>query len=97
MRLVVPRMPKGTIGFRWQTEKGKWNLEMKDGVTDEDLDPELSFVGRHDAVVQVAFDDFAGGNEVRDVFRQYIDLCHGAPPFYLLRYDSFARLDRSYR
>ena len=39
-----PRMPKGTIGYRWQTEKGKWNLEMKDGVTDEDLDPELSFL-----------------------------------------------------
>ena len=27
------------------------------------------------------FDDFAGGNEVRDVFRQDIDLRHGAPPF----------------
>jgi nitrate reductase / nitrite oxidoreductase, alpha subunit len=26
------RMPKGTIGFRWQSEQGKWNLEMKDGV-----------------------------------------------------------------
>ena len=56
-----PRMPKGTIGYRWQTEKGKWNLEMKDGVTDEDLDPELSFLDAHDGVVQVAFDDFAGG------------------------------------
>ncbi len=56
-----PRMPKGAIGFRWQTAKGKWNLEMRDGVTDEALDPELSFLGRHDAVVQVAFDDFAGG------------------------------------
>ncbi len=55
------RMPKGTIGFRWQTEKGKWNLEMKDGVTDEELDPELSFLDKHDSVVQVEFDDFAGG------------------------------------
>ena len=56
-----PRMPKGTIGFRWQTEKGHWNLEMRDGATGEDLDPELSFLAQHDAVAQVAFDDFAGG------------------------------------
>lgn len=56
-----PRMPKGTIGFRWQTEKGKWNLEMKDGVTDEDLDPALSFSDKYDSVAQIEFDDFAGG------------------------------------
>ena len=56
-----PCMPKGTIGYRWQTEKGKWNLEMKDGATNADLDPELSFLEQHDAVVQVEFDDFAGG------------------------------------
>jgi len=55
-----PRMPKGTIGFRWQTEKGKWNLEMKDGATGEELDPELSFLEKHDEVLQLEFDDFAG-------------------------------------
>ena len=59
------RMPKGTIGYRWQTEKGKWNLEMKDGVTDEELDPELSFLDQHDSVAQVEFDDFAGGTVSR--------------------------------
>jgi len=55
-----PRMPKGTLGFRWQTEKGKWNLEMKDGATGEELDPELSFLEKHDEVLQIEFDDFAG-------------------------------------
>ncbi len=60
-----PRMPKGTIGYRWQTEKGKWNLEMKDGVSNEDLDPELSFLETHDAVIEVEFDDFAGGAVTR--------------------------------
>lgn len=55
-----PRMPKGTIGFRWQTEKGKWNLEMKDGATGEELDPELSFLEKHDEVLQLEFDDFSG-------------------------------------
>ncbi|HEX8991028.1 MAG TPA: nitrate reductase subunit alpha, partial [Anaerolineales bacterium] len=59
-----PRMPKGTIGYRWQTEKGKWNLEMKDGATDEDLNPRLSFLKQHDSVVQLQFDDFGAG-EVR--------------------------------
>jgi nitrate reductase alpha subunit len=54
------RMPKGTLGFRWQTEKGKWNLEMKDGATGEELDPELSFLEKHDEVLQLEFDDFAG-------------------------------------
>ena len=56
-----PRMPKGSVGFRWQGEKGKWNIEMKDGVDDEDLDPELSFIEKHDAVIQLEFDDFASG------------------------------------
>jgi len=55
-----PGMPKGTVGFRWQTEKGKWNLEMKDGKTRKELDPELSFLEKHDDVLQLEFDDFAG-------------------------------------
>ena len=55
------RLPKGSIGFRWaEKDKGKWNLEMKDGVTGEELDPELSFVQAFDEQIQVAFDDFAG-------------------------------------
>ncbi|MGE5249586.1 MAG: nitrate reductase subunit alpha [Bacteroidota bacterium] len=64
----MPRMPKGTIGFRWQTEKGRWNLEMKDGVTDEDIEPELSFLSEYDCLAQIEFDDFAGGGtRVREV------------------------------
>ncbi len=55
-----PRMPKGTIGFRWQTEKGHWNLQMEDGATGEALAPELSFLDRHDEIVPVEFDDFTG-------------------------------------
>jgi nitrate reductase alpha subunit len=56
-----PRMPKGSIGFRWaEREKGKWNLEMKDGVTDEDLEPEITFIDLFDAQVELEIDDFAG-------------------------------------
>lgn len=61
-----PRLPQGTIGFRWaEKEKGKWNLEMKDGVTGEALDPVLTFIDEHDAVAQVTFDDYASGETLR--------------------------------
>jgi nitrate reductase alpha subunit len=57
----APRMPKGTIGFRWaKEEKGKWNLKLEDGLDDAPIDPELSFLGATGAdVVQVAFHEFA--------------------------------------
>jgi len=54
-----PRMPQGSIGFRWQKEKGKWNLDMKDGFDGSDIDPLLSFLDDHDEVLQVNFAEFA--------------------------------------
>ncbi|GBE22237.1 respiratory nitrate reductase 1 alpha chain [bacterium BMS3Bbin01] len=74
-----PRMPKGTIGFRWaDKEKGKWNLKPEDAATGEALDPELTFVERHDAVEQVAFDDFAEGTtRTRGVPVRYIETEEG--------------------
>jgi len=60
-----PGMPQGAVGFRWaKQEPGKWNLQMRDPLTGEDLDPELSFAETHDKVVQVGFDDFAAGSVV---------------------------------
>jgi nitrate reductase alpha subunit len=56
-----PRMPLGTVGFRWQEEKGKWNLEPKDGLSGDEIDPVLSFLDKHDDLVEVEFSDF--GNE----------------------------------
>ncbi|MBW8059703.1 MAG: nitrate reductase subunit alpha [Solirubrobacterales bacterium] len=55
----APRMPKGQVGFRWGEEKGKWNLLMEDGVDDSPIEPTLSFLDRHDDVVQVGFHEFA--------------------------------------
>ncbi len=58
-----PKLPKGTIGFRWAKEpenKGKWNLKLEDGVDDSPIDPVLSFLGHERAeVAQVAFHEFA--------------------------------------
>lgn len=35
--------PKGTIGYRWAKEKGKWNLETSDGIDGKERTPVLSF------------------------------------------------------
>ena len=62
----APRMPKGTVGFRWADQaenKGKWNLLLEDGLDDTPIDPVLSFLGRDGAeVAQVAFHEFATGS-----------------------------------
>ncbi len=61
-----PRMPRGAVGHRWAKEDtGKWNLEMRDAVTGEDLDPELTFAGTHDEIRLLEFDDFAGGGTLK--------------------------------
>ena len=57
----APRMPRGTLGFRWQHEKGQWNLEMKDGVDGLEIDARTSFLGSTESVAQVAFDEYASG------------------------------------
>lgn len=61
-----PRMPQGTIGHRWAKQQpGKWNLEMRDPQTGEDLNPELTFVEAYDETLQLPFEDFAGGTVVK--------------------------------
>ncbi|WP_192457032.1 nitrate reductase subunit alpha [Musicola keenii] len=51
--------PQGSIGYRWG-EKGKWNLEQRDGVTQQDVNLRLSLHGHHDDVVSVGFPYFGG-------------------------------------
>ena len=60
-----PRMPMGTLGFRWQKEKGKWNLKLEDPKTGEPLNPRLSLLGVEDEVVLVEFDDFAADRRLK--------------------------------
>ncbi|MDD2694311.1 MAG: nitrate reductase subunit alpha, partial [Anaerolineales bacterium] len=61
-----PRLPQGTVGYRWaEVEKGRWNLEMKDGLSGEALCPELSFLEEHDALLETHFDDFSGGGALK--------------------------------
>lgn len=50
--------PMGTSGYRWQDEKGKWNLNFNDGETGVEYDPELTFLEKHDDVMQVEFVEY---------------------------------------
>lgn len=74
-----PCMPQGTIGFRWaQQEKGKWNLELKEALSGEAIDPQLSFIGEYDELVELQFDDFAAGQVLhRSVPARYIETQQG--------------------
>ena len=56
-----PRMPRGSIGFRWQQQKGMWNLELKDGLDGSEIDPLLTFLEQREEEVQVRFTDPASG------------------------------------
>jgi nitrate reductase alpha subunit len=51
--------PLGSIGFRWG-DKGKWNLEERDG-KDRDVTLALSLADRRDAIVGVDFPYFGSG------------------------------------
>ena len=51
-------VPTGSVGFRWG-DKGKWNLEEKDG-QGQDARLKLSLAEGHDDIVSVAFPYFGG-------------------------------------
>ncbi|MEJ2358258.1 MAG: nitrate reductase subunit alpha [Deinococcales bacterium] len=74
-----PRMPQGTIGFRWgEGDAGKWNLEPVDGLDGEAIAPELSFADEHDERASVTFDDLCNGRPVeRRVPVRYVETDEG--------------------
>ena len=62
---AAPRMPQGAVGFRWQQQKGRWNLEMKDGLDGAELDPELTLLGSAEAALPVEFAEHGSGRRHR--------------------------------
>ncbi len=67
-RSAGPRMPQGTIGYRWaQKDPGKWNLQLRDGLTGEELDPQLSFAEQGADTCAIQLDDFAAGGTVQRI------------------------------
>ncbi|HEX9795256.1 MAG TPA: nitrate reductase subunit alpha [Planctomycetota bacterium] len=53
------KMPKGSVGHRWGEAKGKWNLLPEDGVDGSAIAAELTFLDKHDGVLELKFDDFS--------------------------------------
>ncbi|MGA7493164.1 MAG: nitrate reductase subunit alpha [Syntrophobacteraceae bacterium] len=49
--------PNGSIGFRWE-ETGRWNLNMEDSATGDNMDPALSYCEHNDGWVSVEFPMF---------------------------------------
>lgn len=50
--------PKGTMGYRWDEQQGNWNLKYENGTDHRAYDPELTFLKKHDEVLQVEFMDY---------------------------------------
>jgi len=50
--------PMGTSGYRWQDEKGKWNLNFNDGETGKEYDPELTLINSKDDILKVEFTEY---------------------------------------
>ncbi len=74
-------VPKGSSGFRWQKEAGKWNLKLEDGETDESYNPLLTFLNQKDEVLQVVFTEFGlNKHRQRGVPVKYIETENGRIP-----------------
>jgi len=83
-----PKMPLGSVGFRWGQEKGKWNLLLKDGVDGSSIDPALTFLGASDEVVRLRLDDFADGRSVtREVPAKKLKMADGKTVLVATVYD----------
>lgn len=76
-----PRMPQGTLGFRWQKQKGQWNLEMKDGLDGAEISPQLTLLNDHDELLPVAFAEFAESKAFhKSVPVRYVETAEGRVP-----------------
>lgn len=53
------RTPQGTVGHRWQSKNGQWNLESKDAITGEEYTPLVSLKDHAEETVLVKIDDFS--------------------------------------
>lgn len=77
-RSGAPRMPLGSMGFRYAKKHGEWNLQLKDGLDGSEIAPETSFLPRHDAVHLVRVDDHGGGRVLRrGVPVRLVETVHG--------------------
>ncbi len=71
-------VPKGSSGFRWDKEGGKWNMKLENGVDDQPYDPYLTLLNHRDEVLQVEFTEFGLDNKrERGVPVKYVETTNG--------------------
>jgi len=72
------KMPKGSVGHRWQKKKGEWNLELKDTLDNSSIDPLLSLLNKSDDVLEVEFLEFGNDSRfIRGVPVRYVETSKG--------------------
>lgn len=64
-----PVLPKGTLGYRWQSRKGEWNLKSETGGSSQPFSPALSLMDVKDDSVLVRVPDFSQGQNAVSVLR----------------------------
>ncbi|MFC3338511.1 nitrate reductase subunit alpha [Paracandidimonas soli] len=89
--------PNGSIGLRWgekdagpDSRPGRWNLEIRDAGSGRDIIPQLSLMGSHDEVADVAFPYFGGEHDavlVRRVPARRLQLADGSSALVATVYD----------
>jgi len=76
-----PRMLGGSVGHRWGTEKGHWNLRLQDPTDGTVVDPQLTFLGAADEVLLCAFEEFGTGTTaLRGVPVRWLETTAGRVP-----------------
>ncbi len=74
-------VPKGTMGYRWDKNGGKWNMKYECGETDLSYDPVLTLLDNNDEVLQVEFTEFGMGKKaMRGVPVKWVETAEGRIP-----------------
>ena len=61
------KLPKGTVGHRWQKKKGEWNLKLEDSRTHEPISPLIDL--KSEKTVAINISDFSEGKEPKSFLR----------------------------
>ncbi|MBK7108606.1 MAG: nitrate reductase subunit alpha [Bacteroidetes bacterium] len=73
--------PKGTMGYRWDKNGGKWNMKYECGETDAEFNPMLTLLNLKDEELPVEFTEFGLAKKtLRNVPVKWIDTVNGKTP-----------------
>lgn len=74
-------VPKGTMGYRWDKDGGKWNMKYECGESDLGYDPVLTLLNSKDEALNVEFTEFGLAKKAqRGVPVKWLDTVDGKIP-----------------